>query len=344
MALSTAITNSAANALKKAGQVLIVITAGSTVLMSFASPANAAKRIAVSGNFAIQNAHNPNMVVDKYGDNPSVQANAQLYTRSNPATFTLRADYDAKADSYETKLASGLCFTADVSTMGTPVNGTLAVFKTNCIDSLNINFWDDGTVRLGRFSDLCLTNQGNRHSTLKNRLHWWACDGSPETKWNIVPAGQVTITNPPTTNPQNDFLSGFASKWMGKAVPSGVDMRSYVGQCVSLVTMYQREIGKRPGYFPGDYPVPAFRAFLGGNRAMAPEAYAVRNFNDVRRGDILVIGNSINDGFSHTAIAMGSQENGVIPILESNANNRAPYTTVTNGTLRAGRFVGALRY
>jgi hypothetical protein len=179
--------------IKTASVILSAIS--TTVVMSAlgANKANALSEVSLPSTIMIKSAHS-NLVVDKYGDNPSFADKAHLYSQANPATFTLRPVRSANG-SYETQLASrtNLCFTAAGGLNPNMGNGTQAVFSGDCANSLNLRFYDDGTVRIGRNTGMCLTNQGNRYNTLLNKLHFWACDGSPETKWNFVGVGNVNI-------------------------------------------------------------------------------------------------------------------------------------------------------
>jgi hypothetical protein len=181
--------------IKTASVILSAIS--TTVVMSAlgANKANALSEVSLPSTIMIKSAHS-NLVVDKYGDNPSFADKAHLYSQANPATFTLRPIRSANG-SYETQLASrtNLCFTAAGGLNPNMGNGTQAVFSGDCANSLNLRFYDDGTVRIGRNTGMCLTNQGNRYNTLLNKLHFWACDGSPETKWNFVAVGNVTNYN-----------------------------------------------------------------------------------------------------------------------------------------------------
>jgi hypothetical protein len=185
------------NFIKTATAILSAISA--TLVMSAlgADKANALSEVSLPSTIMIKSAHS-NMVVDKFGDNPSVADKAHLYSQENPATFTLRPIRSANG-SYETQLASrsNLCFTAAGGLNPNMGNGTQAVFSGDCANSLNLRFYDDGTVRIGRNTGMCLTNQGNRYNTLFNKLHFWACDGSPETKWNFVGVGNPGSYNPP---------------------------------------------------------------------------------------------------------------------------------------------------
>jgi hypothetical protein len=183
--------------IKTASVILSAIS--TTVVMSAlgANKANALSEVSLPSTIMIKSAHS-NLVVDKYGDNPSFADKAHLYSQANPATFTLRPVRSANG-SYETQLASrtNLCFTAAGGLNPNMGNGTQAVFSGDCANSLNLRFYDDGTVRIGRNTGMCLTNQGNRYNTLLNKLHFWACDGSPETKWNFVGVGNPGSYTPP---------------------------------------------------------------------------------------------------------------------------------------------------
>jgi hypothetical protein len=190
--------------IKNASAILSAIT--TTVVLSIitADKAQALSEIGLPEQFVIENASNRNFVVDKFGDDPNLAAKAHLYTKTDSRTHTLRGIRSGNG-SYEVKLAynSSLCFTMAGGLNPNQGNGTLATFSGDCNNSLNLRFFDDGTVRVARNTTLCLTNQGNRHSTPFNKLHFWACDGSAETKWNIAAAsGQSVTYNPPVVTQQ----------------------------------------------------------------------------------------------------------------------------------------------
>jgi hypothetical protein len=201
-----------------AGFMTVTMTAIS-LLTSNVKASYAASPVQLPGTFAISPAANNNMVVDKFGDSVNTAANAHLYDKSNPGTHTLTGDRAANG-SYEVHLNSNrnLCLTMAGGLNPNQGNGTLAVFSSNCANSLNLMFMNDNTIRVSRNQNLCLTNQGNRSGTLFNRLHFWACDDSPETKFNWYYVN-TTVQNPyippvvqqnsptvqPNTQPQDVF-------------------------------------------------------------------------------------------------------------------------------------------
>jgi hypothetical protein len=192
------------NLLKSASAIISAVSATLVLSAITAGKAQALSEISLPERFVIENAHNRSMVVDKFGDDPNSAAKAHLYSKADTRTHTLRGVRSSNG-SYEVKSAfnGNLCFTMSGGLNPNQGNGTLAIFSGDCNNSLNLRFFDDGTVRVARNTNLCLTNQGNRHSTLFNKLHWWACDGSPETKWNIAAAnGQSEVYNPPVVSQQ----------------------------------------------------------------------------------------------------------------------------------------------
>jgi hypothetical protein len=158
----------------------------------------AASPIQLPGQFAIENANNTNFVVDKYGDNHTLADRAHLYPKENPNTYVFYGNRAANG-SYEVHLKSApnLCLTMDGGLNPNQGNGTIAVFSNNCANSLNLMFMNDQTIRVSRNQNLCLTNQGNRHSTKLNKIHFWACDNSPETKWNVNGNVSGVVVTPP---------------------------------------------------------------------------------------------------------------------------------------------------
>jgi hypothetical protein len=190
--------------LKTTTSILSAVSA--TILLSVLTPgkAQALSEISLPERFVIENSHNRSMVVDKFGDNPNSADKAHLYSKADTRTHTLRGVRSSNG-SYEVKSVfnGNLCFTMAGGLNPYQGNGTLAIFSNDCNNSLNLRFFDDGTVRVARNTNLCLTNQGNRHSTLFNKLHWWGCDNSPETKWNISAANsQSVVYNPPVVSRQ----------------------------------------------------------------------------------------------------------------------------------------------
>jgi hypothetical protein len=170
----------------------------------------------------------------------------------------------------------------------------------------------------------------------------------PEASWKVAPFSKINVE---IKAKYQDLLNSFISQNKGKSVYNprggGEELR---GQCVSLVTQWQQYIGKQPGYFVGNFPIPAWNALVngdygsiaGGNRNVD----LINNVNVVQPGDILIINTfpGASNGYSHTAIATSTFKNGVVEIFESNANNKAPNTSATLGTMKASTFVGAVRY
>ena len=160
---------------------------------------------------------------------------------------------------------------------------------------------------------------------------------------NITGGGNTNPDPSPSTG-RSSQVNSFISRYRGQAVPSGVDNVSYRGECVSLVTQWQAFIGKKPGYWVGNYPKPAWDSLVGGNYGSIVKGdrniQLIRKVSEVIPGDILIMTGSP----SHTAIATSGLQNGVVQIFESNANGRAPNTAATTGTMSAGRFIGAIRY
>jgi hypothetical protein len=187
-----------------------------SILTSLGLTAQAASPIQLPGQFVIQNAHNSDFVVNQNGDNI-----ARLNTKDNQSNIVFYGDRSSTG-AYEVHLKSNsqMCFTMAGGLNPNQGNGTLAVLSNNCANSLNLMFMDDQTIRVSRNLNLCLTNQGNRHSTKNNRLHFWACDNSSETKWNINSIGnsepqvyQPQVVYQPTTyNPPILEYSGVVKK------------------------------------------------------------------------------------------------------------------------------------
>jgi hypothetical protein len=187
-----------------------------SLLTTLGLNAQAASPIQVPDQFLIQNAHNSDFVVNQNSDNV-----ARLNTKDNQSNIVFYGVRSATG-AYEVHLKSNsqMCFTLAGGLNPNQDNGTLAVLSSNCANSLNLMFMNDQTIRVSRNLNLCLTNQGNRHSTKNNRLHFWACDGSPETKWNINSVGnsepQViqpqAVYQPTTYNPPVLEYSGVVKK------------------------------------------------------------------------------------------------------------------------------------
>lgn len=185
--------------------VLGLATATSSLLLCNVNGAKAANPVQINEPFAISPMDNSNYVVDKFGvNNINSQSKAHLYDKSDKSTHEL-VGYRSPSGSYEVHLKANqnVCFGMAGGLNPNQGNGTLAEFKPNCNDVLNLMFFDDGTIRVARNLNLCLTNQGNRKQ-LFNKLHFWACDGSPETKftWYSVNSTIQTPYVAPQHQPQ----------------------------------------------------------------------------------------------------------------------------------------------
>jgi hypothetical protein len=202
-------------------------------------------------------------------------------------------------------------------------------------------------------------------SPVTGEIHIWETSSNGKFKSTIMQVGNVQARNLPKDwtiegfktvmvfENQRDMsqLNNFIAINKGKTVPSAVDGVSFRGQCVSLVTQWQRFIGKPSGYWVedrnGNVPIPAWNALINGNynSIVAGERNIdlIRDINNVQPGDVLII-NSFSPYYSHTAIAISSKKNGGIEIFESNANNQAPNTSATIGFMTSNKFIGAIRY
>lgn len=115
-----------------------------------------------------------------------------------------------------------------------------------------------------------------------------------------------------------------------------------LGQCVSLVKRWQNFIGAPSGYWPGNYPAPAYYSYINGYTSMAPATPSyniviVSDPNSLRAGDLL-----ITTGYpSHTGIASGRNGGGTFDMYDQNSPmGSAPrFNTYPNSM-----FIGALRY
>jgi hypothetical protein len=145
--------------------------------------------------------------------------------------------------------------------------------------------------------------------------------------------------NYPSSDLSGSFAS-FVSNTQGVLVDDGNGWS--LGQCVSLVKRWQNFIGAPSGYWPGNYPAPAYYSYLNGYTSMAP---ASASFNIVvvsdpyslRAGDLL-----ITTGYpSHTGIATGRVGGGTFDMYDQNSPmGSAPrFNTYPNSM-----FIGALRY
>jgi hypothetical protein len=157
--------------------------------------------VSVPNTFVISLFANSNMVIDKLGGDTNSASYAQLNDKSNPNSFILTGDR-LDSGAYKVKLVSNhnICLTITGGLNPNQGNGTLAVFSTDCTKSLNLTFMNDNTIRISGNQNLCLTNQGNRLDTKNNRIHFWTCDNSPETKFNWFELG-TEPKNQPVSNP-----------------------------------------------------------------------------------------------------------------------------------------------
>jgi hypothetical protein len=152
--------------------------------------------------------------------------------------------------------------------------------------------------------------------------------------------GSVQVNSSIESSDLSGQLSAFISSTKGVNQHDGNGW-SY-GQCVSLVKRWQQYIGARSGFWPGNYPAPAYYTFLGGNSSMAPNSPSFRvvvvsDVNSLKAGDVL-----ITTGYpSHTGIATGGIGKGTFDIYDQNS-------PVGSGprfnTYPKSMFIGALRY
>jgi hypothetical protein len=145
--------------------------------------------------------------------------------------------------------------------------------------------------------------------------------------------------NYPSSDLSGSFGS-FVANTQGLLVDDGNGWS--LGQCVSLVKRWQNFIGAPSGYWPGNYPAPAYYSYLNGYTSMAPASASynivvVTDPNSLRAGDLL-----ITTGYpSHTGIASGRIGGGTFDMYDQNSPmGSAPrFNTYPNSM-----FIGALRY
>lgn len=141
----------------------------------------------------------------------------------------------------------------------------------------------------------------------------------------------------------SEQLYNFINKYDGKLVtdPNGY----FNGECVSLVKQWQNHISVPFLYWEGNYPKPAFEAFVAGNYSLATPTnkYSLttifpKNVSTLEAGDLVIL-----TGFpSHTAIATGRIAGGKYELFEQNAPNlmSPPNLSFYNNST----FIGAIRY
>jgi hypothetical protein len=162
----------------------------------------------------------------------------------------------------------------------------------------------------------------------------------PDSK-PIVISPNTTINS--TSFPSSDLSSSFATFVNNTRGISQHDGNGWSpGQCVSLVKRWQQFIGAKSGYWPGNYPAPAYYAYLAGNRTMAPDSpsfkvVVVTDPNSLQAGDLL-----ITTGYpSHTGIATGRIGGGTFDMYDQNSPvGSAPRFN----TYPTRMFIGAIRY
>lgn len=150
----------------------------------------------------------------------------------------------------------------------------------------------------------------------------------------------VTIMNNSTSENFSGRLETFISNTKGILQHDGNGWSN--GQCVSLVKRWQQHIGAKAGFWPGNYPAPAYYSYLNGNRSMAPDipsyrVIVVTDVNSISAGDLLITTGSP----SHTGIATGRVSGGTFDIYDQNSPAGSPprFNKYPNRM-----FIGALRY
>jgi hypothetical protein len=114
------------------------------------------------------------------------------------------------------------------------------------------------------------------------------------------------------------------------------------GECVSLVKLWQHNIGGGYEYWFGNYPIPAYSAYKNGLSSIAvPNSkyslLTIENVENLQAGDLLIM-----LGFpSHTAVATGRLSDKNYEVFDENSPLRSPPTI---SEYSKGKFIGAIRY
>lgn len=139
----------------------------------------------------------------------------------------------------------------------------------------------------------------------------------------------------------DDFFK-FVEAKAGVKTPAGSNPPVLEGECVSLVKLWQHNIGGGYEYWFGNYPIPAYSAYKNGlsSIAVANSKYSlltVENVENLQAGDLLIM-----LGFpSHTAIATGRLSDKNYEVFDENSPLRSPPTI---SEYPKGKFIGAIRY
>ncbi|MDY7012288.1 MAG: CHAP domain-containing protein [Cyanobacteriota bacterium] len=180
----------------------------------------------------------------------------------------------------------------------------------------------------------------------EGKVHLWGCNSNnPNQRW------QITGTQSPGNSRIHAALNNLYGRYSIRD-PYG----RYPGQCVSFVKRFTRELGftMRPMGGNGG----AKYGFINFNRPglslSASQAYKI-NFTGSQRpqvGDIIFFDSTSRNPYGHVAVVQSVLGNGRIIIQESNADSRAPNTSVTRGEINLrnnppkayyGRVLGWLR-
>jgi hypothetical protein len=140
-------------------------------------------------------------------------------------------------------------------------------------------------------------------------------------------------------------LVEFIKKNDGVRTPAGSNPPVLEGECVSLVKYWQHAIGGGHSYWVGNYPNPAFEAYLSGANSIAYAniKYSLTTLKKeqvvmLNAGDLVIL-----TGFpSHTAIATGRHSAEGYEVFEQNAPKLGspPNLSFYNNST----FIGAIRY
>jgi hypothetical protein len=153
--------------------------------------------------------------------------------------------------------------------------------------------------------------------------------------------GQSQVQVPQPSQPKqgrSDEFNRFYAQTNGKKIadPNGY----YPGQCVSLVKQWGAFIGRRYGFWSGDYPEPAFNAYRMGDKRMVgddPNTSIISDWRQLQAGDIIIM-----RGYpSHTGIASGKISGSRYEMLDQNSPQGSE---VTLHTYDGSNFIGAIRY
>jgi hypothetical protein len=136
--------------------------------------------------FRIAIESNTQYVVDSYGTNlPAWQTHAHLFDRNqSDKTSAIKAVWSGNSHELQAYYDSNVCLGPETRLSTNIPNGTRAVFKRSCWDTMN-HVFINGTIRPRANQNMCLDLDTGGGVKNFSKIQYWSCNGGWSQRWSF---------------------------------------------------------------------------------------------------------------------------------------------------------------